>query len=47
MYRLLWVAAFVGISALYFTERLWPLGAVGHATLMFAWLVVAPGKEKL
>lgn len=47
MYRLLWIAAFVGISAMYCFDRLWPLGAVGHATLMFAWLVVAPGKEKL
>jgi hypothetical protein len=47
MYRLLWLAAFVAIFSLYWVDRMWPLAAVGHATLVFAWLVVAPGKEKL
>lgn len=45
MYRFVWLAWFFAISALYFIDRMWPLALVGHATLMFAWLVVAPGKR--
>lgn len=43
MYRLIWLAAFSGISALYFIDRLWVLGLVLHCLLFFAWLVVSPG----
>lgn len=46
MYRLIWLAAFSGITALYFIDRLWVLGLVLHCLLFFAWLVVSPPERR-
>ena len=45
MYRLIWLAAFFAICAVYFVDGLWVLGVVLHCLLFFAWLVVAPGES--
>jgi hypothetical protein len=46
MYRMIWLAAFFAIAALYFVDRMWVLGVVLHCVLFFAWLVVAPGESR-
>lgn len=45
MYRLIWLAAFFAITALYFVHGFWVLGVVLHCLLFFAWLVVSPGEQ--
>ncbi|MCA8912355.1 MAG: hypothetical protein KDB82_11670 [Planctomycetes bacterium] len=45
MYRLIWLAAFFAITALYFVHGFWVLGVVLHCILFFAWLVVSPGGD--
>jgi hypothetical protein len=46
MYRLIWLAAFFAICAVYFVDRMWVLALVLHLVLFFAWLVVAPGESR-
>ncbi|MCA8913865.1 MAG: hypothetical protein KDB90_00535 [Planctomycetes bacterium] len=46
MYRLIWLATFFAITALYFVHGFWVLGVVLHCLLFFTWLVVAPGEKR-
>lgn len=46
MYRLIWLAAFFAIMAMYFVPGLWAPGVVLHCVLFFVWLVIAPGESR-
>jgi hypothetical protein len=46
MYRLIWMAVFFAICAVYFVDGMWVLGLVLHTLLFFAWLVVSPGESR-